>query len=368
MLSSMRKIASQQLKIALIAPPWFPVPPTGYGGIELVVSILAEGLCRRGHDVTLFASGDSVTQARLVSVFDTATFNKLKENVHLENIQSLAAYERAGEFDIIHDHDGYGSRLLGALTSRLLAKPVIATMHGPAEPYSLGFYQSLASDLLFVAISEYQRSSFSGIDFLATIPNAIKINDYPFSENADDYLLFVGRMSEEKGARQAVSVANKLGKKLVMIGKCSEANEIKYFNEYVKPILGNNTEYLGEVDLATKLELYRNAECLLFPIQWPEPFGLVMIESMACGTPVVAIRNGSVPEIVHHGRTGFIVEDEEGMVEAVKNIEGIERLECRKRVVEEYNEEVFIDRHELAYENALTLNGQRKAGLSAHRL
>lgn len=363
----MRKIGSQKLKIAMIAPPWFPVPPTGYGGIELVVSILTEGLCRRGHDVTLFAAGDSITQAKLVSVFDTAPLKKLNGNVHLENVQSLAAYERAEEFDIIHDHDGFGSRLLGALTTRLLAKPVIATMHGPAEPHSLSFYQSIASDLQFVAISEYQRVSFAGIDFLATIPNAIKINEYPFSENSGDYLLFVGRMSGEKGARYAVSVAKRLGKKLIMIGKCSEANEIGYFNEYVKPFLGKDIEYLGEVDLTTKLELYSGAECLLFPIQWPEPFGLVMIESMACGTPVVAIKNGSVPEILQHGRTGFVIGDEDGMVEAVKNIGTIERLQCRRHVVEEYNEELFIDRHELAYENALALFEERRSGISAHQ-
>lgn len=351
----MEEIASRKLKIAIISPPWFPVPPPGYGGIEMVVSLLTEGLCAKGHDVTLFASGDSATKARLSSVFKKAINQKMAKNVHLENVHSLYAYGTAREFDVIHDHDGYGSRLLGSLTSRLLKMPVVATLHGPADEYGKNFYASVSSDLLFIAISDFQRQSFGALNFLATIPNAIRIENYSFSPISDDYLLFVGRMSKEKGAHIAMSVAKKLGKKLIMIGKCSEDPEKAYFNEKVKPNLGKNIDYLGEVDQATKLELYQNARCTLFPIQWPEPFGLVMIESMACGTPVVAIKNGSVPEVIKNGLTGYIVNDEDEMVRAVKKIGDINRSDCRDLVIQQYNEELFIDRHERAYKSALSM-------------
>jgi len=366
-LLAMKEFDLQKLKIAIVSPPWFPVPPSGYGGIELVVSILTEGLCRRGHSVTLFASGDSVTQARLISVIDSSPQVRIRENVQLENIHSLAAYEMAHEFDIIHDHNGYGSRLLGALVSRIIGKPVVATLHGPADRHSLEFYNSIAFDLHFIAISDAQRASYGRLNFLSTIPNAIKMEDYPFSESSDDYLLFVGRMSEEKGAHIAASVARKLGRKLIMIGKANEEREIKYFDEMVKPLLGERIKYYGEVDQATKTELYKNAECVLFPIQWPEPFGLVMIEAMACGTPVVAIRNGSVPEVIKHNQTGFIVENEEEMLKAVKRIGDIDRAICRYHVVQEYSEERFIDRHERAYANALALS-QEKFVLRSQRV
>ncbi|OFW33975.1 MAG: hypothetical protein A2074_06085 [Candidatus Aquicultor primus] len=349
----MNDFRTNKLKIAIVSPPWFPVPPPGYGGIELVVSILAEGLHHRGHDVTLFASGDSVTETRLVSVFDEAPYKLIKENVYLENIHSLAAYEMAREFDIIHDHDGTGSRLLGALVSRLFGIPVLATMHGPANKPSLDYYTSVSDDLHYIAISDAQRSDFIGLDFLATIPNAIKLDEYDFSPTSGDYLLFVGRMNEEKGAHIAASVAKKLGRKLIIIGKASEEHEQKYLETMVRPLLGKDIEYYGEVDLAEKVELYRGAECVLFPIQWPEPFGLVMIESMACGTPVIAIRNGSVPEVIQDGKTGFIVEDEDGMIDAVAHIGEIDRLACRQLVEREYTERTFVERHELAYEKAL---------------
>jgi len=349
----MSKFVGRRLKIAIVAPPWFPVPPVGYGGIEAVVSLLTEGLCRRGHQVTLFASGDSVTQASLVSVLEKSPNKRINDNVHLENLNSLAAYELAHEFDVIHDHDGLGSRLLGALTSRLLKKPVIATLHGPANEYSKDFYSTIANDLHYIAISEYQRASFGDLNFLSTIPNAIKIEEYPFSGNPGDYLLFVGRMNEEKGAHIAVSAAKRLGMKLTMIGKCSEPQETRYFDEKVRPLMDENTEYLGEVNQSTKFELYKNALCTLFPIQWPEPFGLVMIESMACGTPVIGVRNGSVPEVIRHNQTGYIVDGEGDMVEAVKNIGNIDRRACREFVEKEYDEETFIDRHEFAYRQAI---------------
>ena len=353
----------QKLKIAIIAPPWFPVPPPGYGGIEMIVSLLTEGLWQRGHDVTLFASGNSITQARLISTFAEAPHKRMKENIHLENIHSLAAYEHAAEFDIIHDHNGFNSRLLGALVRKLINKPVIATLHGPADKHSVDFLSSVASGLMFVAISESQRVSYEGFDFLATIPNAIRTSDYPFSNTGGDYLLFVGRMNKEKGAHIAASTAKRLGRKLIMVGKCSEDHEKKYFNEQVRPSMGKGAEYYGEVDQLTKLELYKNAECVLFPIQWPEPFGLVMIESMACGTPVIALRNGSAPEVIRHGVTGYIVDSEDEMIEAVGKIDRINRAACRKIVAQEYDEEIFINRYEQAYMDALAISE-----VSAHEL
>jgi glycosyltransferase involved in cell wall biosynthesis len=346
----------RKLKIGIISPPWFAVPPIGYGGIESVVSLLADGLQNNGHDVTLFASGDSITRARLISVFETAPTHEINNNIHLENIHSLNAYKRAGDFDVIHDHDGGNSRLLGSLANRLTGIPVIATMHGPADVNGLNFYKSVAGGLFYIAISDFQRSSYTGIEFLSTIPNAIKVQDYPFSPSHKGYLLFVGRMNEEKGAHLAVSVARSLGKKLILIGKCREPHERLYFEHKVQPFLTNDIEYFGEVDFASKLELYRHAECVLFPVQWAEPFGLVMIEAMACGSPVVAIRNGSVPEVINNGITGWVVESREEMVEAVKRIGLIDRANCRNRVLDEYGEIAFIKRHEQAYMRAIELS------------
>jgi glycosyltransferase involved in cell wall biosynthesis len=341
------------MRIGIVAPPWFPLPPKGYGGIELVVSLLTEGLVRNGHKVTLFASGDSVTRARLSYVFSRAPSEQIATGFHLEILHALEAYSHAREFDIIHDHDGLAARSMGALVHRLVGTPVVATLHGPADSgtqHSLGV---LRDAVRFIAISEYQRSGFPDLHFVATIPNAIDIDSYPFSGEKDSYFLFIGRMFADKGAHTACEVARRLDARLILAGKLNEEAERQYFVEHVEPFLSEKIFYRGEVEHEVKLELYRRARCLLFPIQWPEPFGLVMIESLAAGTPVIAFRQGSVPEVIEHGRTGFIVETVDEMVEAARHIDEIDPAECRRAVQERFGIGPFVAAHESAYQSML---------------
>lgn len=341
------------MRIGMIAPPWFPLPPTGYGGIELVVSLLTEGLVRRGHQVTLFASGDSVTRARLSYVFSRAPSEQIATGFHLEVLHALEAYSRAREFDVIHDHDGLAARSMGALVHRLAGTPVVATLHGPADSGTQRSLGVLRNALRFIAISEYQRSGFPELHFVGTIPNAIDIESYPFSSEKDDYFLFIGRMIADKGAHTACEVARRLGARLILAGKLNEEAERRYFAEQIEPYLSENIFFRGEVGHDVKQELYRRARCTLFPIQWPEPFGLVMIESLAAGTPVIAFRQGSVPEVIEHGRTGFIVETVDEMEEAARHIAEIDPAECRRAVQERFGIEPFVTAHEEAYRRLL---------------
>jgi glycosyltransferase involved in cell wall biosynthesis len=342
------------MRIGMIAPPWFPLPPRGYGGIELVVSQLTEGLVARGHEVTLFASGDSQTRADLSFVFDQAPSGRMGVG-HLEIMHSISAYRRAAEFDLIHDHDGLASRAMGALVHHLQGVPVLATLHGPADPATQESLAALRDDLCFVAISEYQRRGFPELRFAGTIPNAIDLSAYPFVDQKDDYLLFVGRMSPEKGAHTAIEVARRLGAQLILAGKVNEGPEREYFAAEVEPHLADTIHFRGEVEHGDKLQLYSRARCTLFPIQWPEPFGLVMIESLAAGTPVVAFRRGAVPEVIEHGRTGFIVDTLDEMVEAVRHVDEIDPAECRRAVEERFDLGPFVEAHERAYERLLAL-------------
>jgi glycosyltransferase involved in cell wall biosynthesis len=338
------------MRVGMIAPPWFPLPPRRYGGIEFVVSLLTEGLVRHGHDVTLFASGDSDTRADLSYIFARAPFEQIEKGGHLEVIHSLAAYKMAREFDVIHDHDGLASRAMGALIHHLLGTPVVATLHGPADPTTQEMLASLRGDLAFIAISDYQRSGFPDLRFVGTIPNAIDVEHMPFAADKEDFFLFIGRMTADKGAHNAIEVARRLEARLIMAGKVNEGPEREYYAQRVEPYLSDRIHFRGEVDHDTKVELYKRARCTLFPIQWPEPFGLVMIESLACGTPVIAMRHGSVPEVIEHGRTGFIVETVDEMVEATRHLDEIDPAECRRAVEERFGSEAFVHAHEAAYE------------------
>ncbi len=343
------------MKIGMIAPVWYPIPPPGYGGIELVVSLLTEGLHERGHDVTLFASGDSETQAKLVSSCDTAPSLKIGQ-VYADLVHVLAAYTRAHEFDIIHDHSGMIGPALGAFSRT----PVLHTLHGPATPEAKELYEMLNFGLYFNAISDFQKRKFGDLNFVGTIYNAIDLNQYKFVEEKDDYLLFLGRMNPEKGAHLAVEVANRLDRRLLMVTKMAEPAEEHYFETEVKPLLNSNIEVLGEIAPSQKSELFAHAYCTLVPIQWPEPFGLVLIESLATGTPVIAIRNGAVPEIVDEGNNGFIVDSVDEMADRVAQVKNIKPQDCRRSVEEKFSISEMIDGYEAAYQNIFKQRKQRR--------
>jgi len=339
------------MKIAILAPPWFAVPPSGYGGIEWIVWLLADGLTDRGHDVTLFASGDSRTKAKLHAVFEHAPSELIGRSVpELRHV--LSCYERSEEFDVVNDHTGH----LGAALGGLSRAPVVHTVHGPlgGEPGSV--YRNIAAvapKVGLISLSLNQRRPQPDLNWVANIPNALDLEHYPCKPHLGDYLLYLGRMNHEKGAHRAVAVAMELGLPLKLAGKMQEPREREYFAEFVEPHLGNGIEYLGEVNHGTKVELLQNARATLFPIEWEEPFGLVMIESMACGTPVIATRHGAVPEVMGDGRGGVIVDHWREIPDALERADAIDPLECRRYVEEQFAPERMVGDYERAYEAAI---------------
>jgi glycosyltransferase involved in cell wall biosynthesis len=337
------------VKVAVLAPPWFTVPPSGYGGIEWIVWLLADGLTERGHDVTLFASGDSRTKAKLESAYATAPSELIGRTVpELRHV--FACYERAGEFDVVNDHTGP----LGAVLGGLSATPVVHTVHGPLNGEPGEVYNgigALAPRVGLISISLNQRRPKPDLNWVANIPNALDLEHYPCKPHRGDYLLSLGRMNHEKGAHRAIAVAMEVGLPLKLAGKVQERKEKEYFAEFVEPHLGDSIEYLGEVNHGTKVELLQNARATLFPIEWEEPFGLVMIESMACGTPVIATRHGAVPEVIEEGRSGIIVDNFREMAAALDRVDEIEPLECRRYVEERFAPERMVADYERVYES-----------------
>ncbi len=338
------------MKIAVLAPCWFPVPPTGYGGIEWVVSLLADGLVDSGHEVTLFASGDSHTRATLAGVYAKAPSESIGRSFwELRHV--LHCYEHAGDFDVINDHSGP----TGALLAALVDTPVVHTIHGPlaGEPGELYDQISrLSPQTAFVSLSMNQRKPRPDYNWIANCPNALDLSVYPFRPQRGEYLLFLGRLSPDKGAHRAVAVAMEAGLPLKIAGKMREAKEREYFAQFVEPHLGHGIEWLGEVSHGQKVELLQHARATLFPIEWEEPFGLVMIESMACGTPVIATAAGAVPEVIENGRSGIIVEDYRIMSEALKEADRLDAREIRRYVEERFSPMRMVRDYVEAYEAA----------------
>jgi glycosyltransferase involved in cell wall biosynthesis len=340
-------------KIAILAPPWFAVPPTGYGGIEWVVSLLADGLVDAGHEVTLFAAGGSHTKATLAAIFPEAPRQQIGRTFP-EVKHALSCYARAEEFDVINDHSGMLGAVLGATT----ATPVVHTAHGPLDGEAGEIYDLIdrvAPQVGLVSISMNQRKSRPDLNWIANCHNALDFSVYPWKPHRAEYLLFLGRLSPDKGAHRAIAVAMATGLPLKIAGKMQEAKEREYFHELVEPHLVDGIEYLGEVTHGEKVELLQNARATLFPIEWEEPFGLVMIESMACGTPVIATRWGAVPEVIEHGRSGIIVDRYTEMPEALEAADQLDPLELRRYVEEEFSPERMVRDYVQAYEAAIAV-------------
>jgi glycosyltransferase involved in cell wall biosynthesis len=345
---------AEPLKVAVLSPVWFPVPPSGYGGIEWIVALLADGLVEAGHDVTLFASGDSRTKARLASVYPEAPSQWIGRS-HWELRHALACYGDPDEFDVINDHTG----MLGVAMSGLVETPVVHTVHGPMDGEPGEMYERLATlvpNLQLISISLNQRRPKPELPWLANCPNALDLSVYPSKPHTGDYLLFLGRMSPDKGCHRAIAVAMERELPLKIAGKMQEPKERAYFEEFVEPHIGiHGIEYLGEVSHGMKVELLQDARATLFPIEWEEPFGLVMIESMACGTPVIATSRGAVPEVIEDGRSGIIVEDYRQMADALERADAIDPLECRRYVEERFSRERMVDDYVRAYRDALVV-------------
>jgi glycosyltransferase involved in cell wall biosynthesis len=353
----------RKLKIGVVAPAWNAVPPERYGGIEWVVSLLADGLVAQGHEVALFASGGSVTRAELVSTFAEPPSYRLGESLpELEH--TLAAWLQARDLDLISDHSG----LVAAALTDLSPVPVCHTVHQPLSGERGRVYRQIARlspRLRLISLSMNQRRPAPELPWLANCPNALDLDAYPFSERRGDYLLFVGRISPDKGAARAIEVAREVGAPLKIAGKMHDRLEREYFQREIAPHLGDGVEYLGEVSHEEKVRLLQRARCTLFPISWEEPFGLVMIESMACGTPVVATRFGAVPEVIGDtGEGGIVVDDVAGMAAAVAVADTIDPGSCRG-----YAEERFSERRMVrSYLDAFALLLEEQGGSHPRRV
>jgi glycosyltransferase involved in cell wall biosynthesis len=344
------------MRIAQIAPLWERVPPFRYGGSELIVSLLTDELVRRGHEVTLFASGDSITKANLKAVHERALRldEKIKEPGLYEQMMLYQIYQQAHHFDIIHSHVGCAALPY----SGFVKTPTVHTMHGIFTPDNEKMFRQFAWQP-YISITEAQREPRLGLNYVHTVYNGINPDVYPLQEEPTQptYLAFVGRLSPEKGPEGAIKIARALGLPLKMAGKVDAVDRV-YYNEQLKPLIdGEQIQYLGEVSHQEKVQLLGGATVTLFPITWREPFGLVMIESMATGTPVVGMAMGSVPEVIAHGKTGFVCHSLEKMIEAVPEAMKLDRKTCRDYVVNRFSVETMVTEYERAYKMVLAENG-----------
>jgi len=343
------------MRIAILAPPYLPVPPKQYGGTERIVSLLTEELVVRGHDVTLFASGDSVTSARLVSPVGNALGNDgtQKGSALLPLLHYSDCFRREKDFDFIHSHAQY----LGLFLAEKSAVPVVHTWHGSfyegEVPEEKRRVLQVFQNQNFVSISKSQQEGMPHLHYIGNVYNGLSLQAYPFVEKPKGtYLLWVGRIVEKKGPLTAIRVAQKIQMPLIMAGAIDPIDR-PYFEEVIQPhIDGSHVVFHGELEEKELVSLYGNAMATLYPITWHEPFGLVMIESLACGTPVIAYDRGSVSEVIQDGKTGVIVPIEqgiEGLMNAVSSIQRISRMDCRTSVESRFTIGRMVDSYEKIY-------------------
>jgi glycosyltransferase involved in cell wall biosynthesis len=338
------------MRVAVVAPVWFPVPPSGYGGIELVVSLLADGLVDAGHDVTLFASGGSRTKAALVSSMAAAPDPKDLGNPWIDGYHALTTYLQlqTSTFDVIHDHAG----VVGPVCAAMLRgnPPVVHTLHGPWTELTRLFYSTAARHVHLVAVSDAQRANNTDVPYQGTVYNGIDLAAYPYQEANDDYLVYIGRANRDKGPKEAITIARRAGLPLKMVLKKGEPPEKEYFEHEVQPILASDIELFENITHEQKVELLGRATAMIFPIRWPEPFGLVMTEAMACGTPVITTNWGAAPELVDDGVTGFRRDGDDDLVEAVGRVRELDPAACRQRVEKLFSAEAMVRGYEEIYQ------------------
>jgi glycosyltransferase involved in cell wall biosynthesis len=341
------------MRIAQVAPLFETVPPRLYGGTERVVSYLTEELVRRGHDVTLFASGDSETSARLVPMTEHARRldDASREVLSADTSRELGrVFRHAADFDVIHCHLDH----LAYPFAALVRTPTLHTMHGRLDLPWLGPVFEEFRDVPLVSISDAQREPLArySVTWAGTVYHGMPVDRFPFREEPGEYLAFLGRLSPEKQPDVAIEVARRVGLPLKVAAKI-DASDREYAERVVAPLLDNPlVDFIGEIDDDSKAAFLGGARALLFPIDWPEPFGLVMIEAMACGTPVIARPCGSVPELVDEGRTGFVGDTIDDLVDAVKRIDTIDRAECRRHVERRFSVSRMADDYETLFRRA----------------
>lgn len=388
------------MRIAQVVPPWLPVPPKGYGGIESVAYHLTEGLVRRGHQVTLFASGDSQTSAQLSFYYPKALGNvgTLKKDPLKLLFQIYPVFKQAAEFDIIHSH-GMAQSLFFA---EFVDTPTVHTIHGTIDPHETTPENYQARKLFrhqpTVSISNSQREGIPQLNYVATVYNGIDLSQFEFGDGKGGYLAWLGRITPKKGVVEAIEVARKANMRLKIAAFVDPVDQ-QFFEQEVRPLIdGEQISLLGQLDSKERSNFLGGAFALLFPIKWEEPFGLVMVEAMACGTPVIAFNRGSVPEVIKDGETGYIIkvqnskipnskfqvqnlkssvvsgksevgssEDKtksndkfiiqksgiDGMLAAVQEIDKIDRRACRRWVEEKFTIDKMVEGYEQVYQKVV---------------
>lgn len=353
------------MKILVLSPVEERVPPPKYGGTELVVYNLVEGLVKKGHEVTLAASGDSITSAKLYPLARKALRTRLdgedeNSKLKLREAFKYIAVARAlkvaakKRYDIIHNHIGW--RIMPF--SFLLNIPMVTTLHGPLTDYTQKTIYSQFKNANLISISKSQREPAPDLNYVATVYNGIDIEKFPFNPKPENYAAFLGRISPEKGIHFAIQAARRAKIKLLIGAKIDVVDQEFYQKEIRPQIRGRQIQYLGELNHEQKVKLLKNARVVINPINWQEPFGLVMAEAMACGTPVVATRRASAPEIVLDGKTGFLVDPKNPVPEIVASlskIDQIKREDCRRRVEEKFTTELMVAGYEKAYQKVINL-------------
>ncbi|WP_113653761.1 glycosyltransferase family 4 protein [Pedobacter namyangjuensis] len=333
------------MRVAVLSPIAWRTPPTEYGPWEQVASNVTEGLVDLGLDVTLFATGNSITKAKLLSITeqgydeDKTLDAKVVECLHISNVM-----ERASEFDIIHNHFDF----LPLSYSSLIKTPIITTIHGFSSKKILPVYQKYNNTTSYVAISEADKAV--GLDYLATVYNGLNVNEFTFVAQPDDYLLFFGRIHRDKGTLDAIKIAEQSKKKLYIVGLVQDHD---YFEYEIKPRLSDQIEYLGLAGPERRNELLGGALALLHPIAFDEPFGLSVAEAMLCGTPVIAYNRGSMPELILNQKTGFLVSNVEQAVDVVNDLHQIKRLDCRTWAIDKFSKERMVQDYYTCYQNIL---------------
>jgi glycosyltransferase involved in cell wall biosynthesis len=338
------------LRIAMIAPPWFTVPPQGYGGVENMCADLVDGLVDRGHEVTLVGAGTPGTRAgRFLTTYAAPPSGRLGEP--LPEVLHTAAVARiltGLDVDLVHDHT-----LAGPLSARGRGVPTVVTMHGPVAGEPGEYYRQLGNTVSLVAISAAQRRAAPDLAWRGTVHNAIDVTTFPYRADKEESLLFLGRLHPDKGVHLAIDAARAAGLPIVVAGKCSEPVELEYFRTFIGPRLGPDVTIFGTADSAAKRALLARAAALVFPIQWDEPFGMVMIEAMACGTPVVALRRGAVPEIVVDGITGILCDDPAELPAAITAARELSAAACRAHVENCFDAATMVRGYESVYREVL---------------
>jgi glycosyltransferase involved in cell wall biosynthesis len=314
--------------------------------------VLVDALVAQGDEVILYSIGLSTPSRRCLFSEEQEALLATPQRVVVEAAHALFAYDDAAksEVTIIHDHSGYVGPTLGAFAKSL---PVLCTLHKPVTEFTRQLYEvtNRAPHLFFSAISDHQRSGMAGLKVVATVHNAVDPRMFPLVHNRRDYLVNISRICSEKAPHRAIEVAQRAGIPLKLAGRLEQTAEgQRYFSERIQPMLGQGIEFVGEVDFDAKVELLGKAKALIFPVEWPEPFGLVVAEALACGTPVIATPRGGIPEIVRHGIEGFLTDDTDEMVAAVEAVGSIEPETCRKRIEERFNPKTMAAGYRSAYE------------------